>query len=75
MNRELTMIITGNCSSCPWCQYDGYYSRNKDSGYDCRHPDSPVNRIVDDWDISNDNNKNPKGWTAIPENCPLTKIE
>ena len=60
-----------SCEVCPFCRYDGYYDRSRDSGYDCKHPDTPLGRIVDDWDVNNSNNPNPSGWPTIPSNCPL----
>lgn len=60
------------CRDCPYCQYDGHYSRSRDSGYDCKHPDSDVGRIVDDQDIEDwSTKKNKKGWPPIPKECPL----
>lgn len=74
MSRTLEMEIF-ECSECPWCRYDGYYSIGKDSGYDCYHPNSAptnqINRIVEDWEVNNSNNKKPKGWPPIPDWCPL----
>jgi len=31
-------------------------------------------RIVDDWEISNSKNPDPKGWPSIPSDCPLKDI-
>lgn len=70
MAKEIHIVVN-SCIECPYCKYDGYYDRSHDSGYDCSHPNSPVNRIVDDWDVDNPNNKKPKGWPDIPEKCPL----
>lgn len=65
-------ILIDCCSECPYCNYDSRYNISYDSGYDCRHSEAPLNcRIVDDWEVSNSANKNPKGWPEIPEWCPL----
>ena len=61
------------CDDCPYCQYNGDYGRSYDSGYDCV---KTGNRIVDDWDCNNSNNKHPKpNPFKIPEWCPLETYE
>jgi hypothetical protein len=65
--KKINLTI-GSCKECPYCHYNGHYDRNRDSGYDCSET---MKRIVDDWDVANDNNPNPAGWPDIPDWCPL----
>jgi len=66
-------LLIKNCSECPYLDYDSYYSRSRDSGYDCKHDKG--SRIIDDWEWSNTNN--PKrlnlkmNTISIPDWCPL----
>lgn len=72
--KQLEITIK-SCCECPYCQYNGDYNRSHDSGYDCVHPEMKGRqRIVDDWDVSNSNNKHPKGWPEIPKECPLPDV-
>jgi len=64
-------ILVSSCSNCPYCIYDPSYNCSRNSGYECQHEDGEVERIVDDWEVSNSNNKSPKGWPPIPSGCPL----
>ena len=75
MAKRVIKQTISSCEECPYCQYDPDYGRSYDSGYDCNHFKSDVGRVVDDWEVSNTNNKNPKGWPEIPEGCPLPKEE
>ena len=74
MTKELNIKIE-SCQDCPYCQHNPDYNISYDSGYDCDHPDGNVTRIVDDWEVNNSNNKNPKGWPEIPKGCPLKDID
>lgn len=73
--KKINIIVYDCCADCPYVIYDPDYGMSYDSGYDCGHPDTEVGRIVNDWDVKNSNNKNPKGWPSIPENCPLEDVE
>ena len=71
---KIINLEVNSCQDCPYCQYDPDYNIGHDSGYDCRHPKinyPQSNRIVDDWEVDNPRNKNPKGWPPIPNWCPL----
>lgn len=53
--KEFTLKITflndtGTCHDCPLCEYDGFYDRQIDSGYDCNAKDGI--RIEDDYIIN-----------------------
>ena len=73
--RYIHIVVEGTCQGCPFAQYDGDYGISYDSGWDCGHDEGAVGRIVDDWEVSNSNNKKPKGWPPIPDGCPLPKTE
>ena len=70
--RKVIVKEIESCSECPYCEYDAYYDRVRDSGYDCKLVGK---RIIDDWDW--DNTKNPNRLNKqyekipIPEWCPL----
>ena len=84
---EITLNITC-CESCPYLEYDPYYDRSSDSGYDCK---LDGRRIVDDYKLqkyfeehdewkkiskmfpSEEPPKNPLG--VIPDWCPLQNKE
>ncbi len=70
MRRRLEMDIA-TCEECPWCRYDAHYDMSRDSGYDCTNLKTVHSRLVDEWDVCNQNNKKPKGWPPIPDWCPL----
>jgi len=67
IDREIS-----TCFVCPYCQYDPYYDRSVDSGYNCT---LAGRRIIDDWDWDNPNNPNrlelKEEWVPIPDWCPL----
>ena len=69
--KKIYVVIKNTCHECPFLVYNPNYGMSYDSGYDCGHEDSHVGRIVDDWEVNNHNNKNPKGWPSIPDGCPL----
>ena len=64
--------VLRNCEDCIYCSYDPSYNISYDSGYDCSRTGK---RIVDDWDVMNSNNPNPKGWPDIPKWCPLEDVD
>lgn len=54
------------CDFCPYCHHNGGYGRSYGSGYDCHHPEAPVDaRIADDHEIKR------HSLMIIPEWCPL----
>ena len=65
--------IIKTCSDCPYCEYNGHYSKSKDSGHDCNLANR---RIINDWDWNDKNNpgrlnKRTNGRLPIPDWCPL----
>lgn len=60
--------VIHSCENCIYISYHPDYNISYDSGYNCMKTDK---RIVDDWDICNSNNPDPKGWPEIPKWCPL----
>jgi len=85
MKKKIEIIVEDFCENCPFCEYDSYYSRSTDSGYDCK---KTGNRLADDNRIASYNKKLkeieeqnktlfkyngeiPKDPLLIPDNCPL----
>ena len=73
--RRINIKVGPTCENCPYCQYNGDYGMSYDSGWDCEHNEGEVTRIINDWDVSNSNNKYPTGWPDIPKECPLPKCK
>ena len=53
-----------NCGDCPYCEYDSYYDRSKNSGYDCTKLGE---RLIEDVGSE----VTPSHLIEIPSNCPL----
>lgn len=76
---------TGTCNDCPLCNYDSYYDRQMDSGYDCSIEDVRIadDNQVEQWVRDKKESKRlpllesqfttPSPMT-IPEWCPLEEI-
>jgi hypothetical protein len=58
MKKILILEIEDVCHGCPYCDYDDYYSRSSDSGYNCYHPAKSTHiRIASDSQIKKYNNE------------------
>ena len=68
MSKILLKIIK-RCSDCPYLEYDSYYDRSKDSGYNCSLLEK---RLWDDCEIKKVEESTGKPFIfSIPEDCPL----
>lgn len=67
--KKLELNIKG-CEGCPYCVYDPHYGMSSTSGFDCKNPDSPVDRIANE-----DSPEEDKLSDTFPEGCPLPDIE
>jgi hypothetical protein len=71
--------IIQSCSDCPYCIYDSYYDGPRNSGYECKKANE--RRIIADWNLSNENNKNrltkSKDYKGIPipDWCPFRETK
>jgi len=66
---KIVNVEVDTCSDCPYCHYDGYYDRSRDSGHDCSLGDF---RIIDDYEW--DNTNNPKRLSLTESGIPIPKI-
>ena len=77
MTKIIERMEIDYCNECPYCVYDSYYSKQQDSGYDCSNYENE--RIINDWDWNNPNNKNRLNLShkgiPIPDWCPLKDIK
>ena len=77
MVKRVLYLEIRNCFECPYCDYNPDYGMSYDSGYDCTS--SVRKRLIDDWEWSNQNNKDRLNLKMdcfpTPEWCPLKPIK
>lgn len=70
-----------NCWDCPFREYDADYGRSYAGGHNCIHDNAPKTRIIDDFELEEQEEKCRKQHKKIindikiPEWCPLEDVE
>jgi len=78
--KKIELKISG-CEECPFCNYESYYDKSQDSGWDCDNSNTKHTRIINEGPtdrslrgIQNRKKVEKTLRTQIPEWCPLSDV-